>query len=44
MNYSKPKIVLCVPALKMIQGGKIGNPTDNKPQARVTVSAYEADE
>ena len=45
MKYSKPKIVLSVPALETIQGqGKIGNPTDNKPQARLTVPAYEADE
>lgn len=45
MNYSKPKIVLSVPALKTIQGqGKIGNPTDGKPAARLTVPAYEADE
>ena len=45
MNYSKPKIVLRVPALKTIQDqGKIGNPTDGKPAARMTVAAYEADE
>lgn len=45
MNYSKPKIVLSVSAMKTIQGkGKIGNPTDNKPAARLTVPAYEADE
>jgi hypothetical protein len=45
VNYSKPKIVDSVPALNTIQGkGKIGNPTDGKPAAKLTVPAYEADE
>jgi hypothetical protein len=45
VNYSKPKIVRSVPALKTIQSqGKIGSPTDGKPAAKQTVPAYEADE
>lgn len=45
MNYSKPKIVRSVPAVKTIQSqGKIGNPTDGKPADKLTAPAYEADE
>jgi hypothetical protein len=47
MDYAKPEIVLCTPALTAIQGqGKI-DPIHHElsdPSHRLTVPAYEADE